>query len=156
MIKGTSVQTQLTGPDLAAIVESAVTMMLGLDLGEPCESDADTPITLGASVQFMGDWDGAVVVGCDASFGTQAAAAMFGIDSSAVSDDEVADALGELANMIAGNVKPLLPNAAAISLPTVVHGADLRLDIPGGQAVVAIVFRGPDTTLTVRIYKRAG
>lgn len=156
MIKGTSVQTQMTEPDLAAIVESAVTMMLGLELGEPFEPDAHTPFTLGASVQFMGDWDGAVVVGCDTSFGADAAAAMFGIEPSAVGDDEIADALGELANMIAGNVKPLLPNAASISLPTVVRGADLRLDIPGGQVVVGIAFRRAATTLTVRIYKRAG
>ena len=156
MTKGALVDTTVTEPDLAAIVESAVTTMLGLDLGEPVEPSVDAACTLGASVQFMGDWDGAVVVGCDKSFGAEAAAAMFGIEASAVASDEISDALGELANMIAGNVKPLLPNAASISLPTVVQGANLRLGIPGGQPVVGIAFRRVDTTLTVRIYKRAG
>ena len=58
--------------------------------------------------------------------------------------------------MIAGNVKPLLAEAASISLPTVVQGEDLRLGIPGGQEVVGIAFRRADKTLTVRLYKRAG
>jgi chemotaxis protein CheX len=156
MTKGTSVQMQMTEPDLASIVEGAVTTMLGLDLGERFGPETDIVCTLGASVQFMGDWDGAVVVGCDTSFGRTAAAAMFGSGADAISDEDIRDALGELANMIAGNVKPLLPRSASISLPTVVQGEDLRLGIPGGVSVVGIAFRADDTTLTVRIYKRAG
>src|SRR3954447_12129582 len=110
----------MTAPDLATIVEDSVVTMLGLTLGELVDGDQTADACeLGASVQFTGDWQGAIAVGCDAAFGNEIAAAMFAMEPGEVTEDEISDALGELANMIAGNVKPLLPAAAGLSLPTV-------------------------------------
>src|SRR6476469_9111942 len=120
----------MTEPDLANIVENAVTMMLGVSLGDVIDGDPTSTYSLGASVQFTGEWEGAVVVGCSESFGREAAAALFASTADRVEPDEVADALGELANIIGGNVKPLLPGAANLSLPTVVRGAEVQLGIP--------------------------
>jgi len=148
------VQTQVPVPDLATIVESVATMMLGLDLGEPAIDVPDASYTIGASVQLMGDWAGAIVVGCDATFGAEAAGAMFGTDPATVTQEEISDALGELANMIAGNVKPLLPGTATISLPTVVRGEEIHLGIPGAQVWVGLTYRRGETVLMVRVYQR--
>jgi chemotaxis protein CheX len=149
------VQAQLAAPDLAAVVEGAITMMLGIDLGEPVEHDAaGVGCTLAASVQLTGTWQGAVVLGCGAEFGRDAAGAMFDSDPATVTHDELTDALGELANMIAGNVKPLLPGAESLSLPTVVRGDNLELGIPGARIWVGIVYRLGTSGLSVQIYER--
>ncbi len=42
-----------------------------------------------------------------------------GMEVDEVTEDDVADALGELANMIGGNVKSILPELSALSLPHV-------------------------------------
>jgi chemotaxis protein CheX len=144
----------MTQPDLANIVENAVTMMLGVSLGDVTDGDVTSTYSLGASVQFTGEWEGAVVVGCSESFGREAAAALFASAADAVEPDEVADALGELANIIGGNVKPLLPRTASLSLPTVVRGAEVHLGIPGAALWVGISYGG-DSAVSVRIYERA-
>ncbi len=144
---------QMTEPDLASIVDGAVSMMLGLDLGELVESSTLTS-SIGAAVQFTGDWEGAVVFACDDAFGCEAAAAMFGSGADTVTSEEIADALGELANMIAGNVKPLLPAPATLSLPTVVQGAEVQVGIPGAREWVGVTYRKGSSVLSVRIYER--
>jgi chemotaxis protein CheX len=75
-----------------------------------------------ASVSLTGAWRGHVVVVCSANASREAAAALMGIDTDSVSDEDVADALGELANVIGGNLKSLLPEPSALSLPHVVSG----------------------------------
>jgi len=148
------VQAQMTQPDLAAIVENAVTMMLGVDLGSAAGDEGASTYSLGASVQFTGEWEGAVVVGCNESFGREAAAALFASSADSVDPAEIADALGELANIIGGNVKPLLPGTASLSLPTVVRGADVQMGIPGAELWVGVSYGG-DAEVSVRIYERA-
>ena len=49
--------------------------------------------------------------------------------------DEVRDALGELANMLGGNVKALLPAPSRISLPAVAVGSDYELSVVGTSEV---------------------
>jgi chemotaxis protein CheX len=73
-----------------------------------------------AAVSVTGAWRGHVVVECSAAASRYVAAALMGIESAEVTADDVADALGELANVIGGNVKSLLPAPSALSLPHVV------------------------------------
>jgi chemotaxis protein CheX len=149
------VQAQMTAPDLAMIVEESATTMLGIDLGERVDDEPTPGCTLCASVQFTGTWEGAVAVGCDERLGHEIAGSMFGVEPGTASDDEVGDALGELANMIAGNVKPLLPGAASLSLPTVVSGDTVRLGIPGATVWLAVTYARADDRMFVRIYQRS-
>ncbi len=46
--------------------------------------------------------------------------------------EDVRDAPGEMANVIAGNLKPLLPPGVGLSMPSVVQGDDYRLGVCGG------------------------
>lgn len=92
-------------------------------------------------VQVTGAWEGAVLVFCAEELAGAFAAAMFGTPAQEVTDDEVRDALGELANMVAGNVKAQLPSQTQLSLPTVVRGRDLSVDVPGATIETAAGFR---------------
>ena len=56
---------------------------------------------------------------------------MFSVPEGELGDEDLRDALGELTNMVGGNIKTLLPGSEFISLPTVIEGSDYgvaRLD----------------------------
>jgi chemotaxis protein CheX len=88
-----------------------------------------------SSVSISGAWSGHLLLGFEASAANEVARAMFGLGSDQASQDEVTDAVGELANIIAGNVKSMLPEPSTLSLPQVVldaqtialPAADIRL-----------------------------
>jgi len=47
----------------------------------------------------------------------------------------VRDALGELANMLAGNLKSVLPSGVVLSMPSVIEGSDYSLRICGKRLI---------------------
>lgn len=89
-----------------------------------------TPVC--ACVHITGEWEGAVLLKCSIGLAKRAAAAFLAGAEQNVSSEEMKDALGELANMTAGSIKPLLPGPCHISLPTVIDGNDYGLRIPKG------------------------
>lgn len=70
-------------------------------------------------------------------------------------DDEVADGVAEIVNMIAGNAKAkLLGNDGTpidLSLPTVVRGTDYRIDCPGDAVWLGVPFDSPLGTFELRV-----
>ena len=68
-----------------------------------------------------------------------------------VSLDDVRDALGEITNMIGGNVKALLPTPSRLSLPTVVEGADYAVTVPRTKPAGVVSFRTGTEMLVIRI-----
>jgi chemotaxis protein CheX len=68
---------------------------------------------------------------------------LLGIEPPEEFNDDVRDAVGELANMIAGNLKPLLPPGVALSMPTLVEGTDYALRILGGNLAGMLAFYSP-------------
>jgi chemotaxis protein CheX len=115
-----------TEEDLRVIAEQVWSSYLDLDgasplLSTPAQKHADD---VTASVSVTGAWRGHVLVSCSEIASKNAAAALLGIEVDDVTDEDVADALGELANIIGGNVKSLLPEPCALSLPHVhIEGA---------------------------------
>ena len=87
---------------------------------------ASTTVHVTASVSVTGAWHGHVAVSCSAAAADQLTAALLGVDRTEVSEDDITDALGELANVFGGNVKSLLPGPCELSLPHVVIGAGTR------------------------------
>lgn len=70
-------------------------------------------------VWVAGGWDGAVIVDCSIALARRATAAMFDTPAELATADEIVDAVGEIANMIGGNVKALMPGPSSLSLPMV-------------------------------------
>jgi chemotaxis protein CheX len=121
--------TNPTEDDLKVIADQVWSSYLDLDGGSPLmpvphEKRADD---VTASVSVTGAWRGHVLVSCSEAASKHVAAALLGIEFDDVAEEDVADALGELANIIGGNVKSLLPEPRALSLPHVhVDGASGR------------------------------
>lgn len=81
-----------------------------------------------ASVDIHGEWTGTVTLEMAPVTAETAACTMLHLD--AVEDGDVADALGELVNMIGGNIKSLLPSGSTLGLP-MVHHAPVRPAVGG-------------------------
>lgn len=102
---------------VVAVVESVFVELLDL----PARPDAVLPVAPGpllrASVRVSGAWEGVVVLDCPEELARRTATAMLG--SQPHDRAQLADAIGELTNVIAGNLKVLLPAPSRLSLPAV-------------------------------------
>ena len=95
--------------------------------------------TLAGCIQITGEWQGTVTLYAPRQLGKKIAAAMYAMDVSEVDDQQVQDVLGEITNMIAGNIKSLLPTPCSISLPSVAV-TDHDLHHPRSETVTSVNF----------------
>jgi chemotaxis protein CheX len=110
--------------DLMAITEQVWESFLDPEGGNPLLlTPKEGTNDVAAAVSVTGAWRGHVVFECSSGASRHAAAALLGIPADEVSEADVVDALGELANIIGGNVKAMLPAPSALSLPYVVSMA---------------------------------
>lgn len=112
--------------------------------------------TLAGCVQITGAWEGTMVLHCSTALARLAASRMFGIGVEDVTTSEAQETLGELTNMIGGNLKALLPEPCYLSLPTVVEGTDYTLRVPGSRQVSEVTFACDNEPLVVRLLQRDG
>lgn len=70
-----------------------------------------------------------VIIRMDEGFALKVAGAMLG-EEFPVWCPTVEDVVAEMANIVAGNLKPHLKPGLALSLPTVVHGSDFAIRAP--------------------------
>jgi len=142
-----------TAEDLAAIAEqvwsSYVSDGVYADGAEHPLADAVT-----AAVSITGQWCGHVLIVTESSTARGIAAAMFALDSADVGDPEIRDAFGEMANIIGGNVKALLPEPSVLSLPQVdlEHGA---LSVPSAQLVSQADLRWDGQPVRISVWGNA-
>jgi CheY-specific phosphatase CheX len=77
-----------------------------------------------AWVDVAGPMPGRVLLGTDRHTATLLTRALLAMGpDEPVGDEDFRDALGEVANVVGGNVKSLVPDAGALTLPTVTHEA---------------------------------
>lgn len=106
---------------VASVVQEVWSSMLGMGVDGASENKATTLGTSGlsGSVRFRGGWDGAVFLDCSSELARTMAAGMFGTQPDDLTTEEIHDALGELVNIIGGNLKHLLPPPCQLQLPAV-------------------------------------
>jgi chemotaxis protein CheX len=109
-------------------------------------------VTVG-SVAVTGEWRGRVLLACPTRLARSAASAMFDRPAEALTDEEVADALGELTNMVGGNLKSLLPGPSRLSMPAVTVGASSAGRVPGAVLVNTVSLTCEGLPLTVGIWR---
>lgn len=126
--------------DIAPIVENVFRTMLHLEVwcSDANSSTALNPMT--AAVHFAGEWKGAVLLQCGQPEALAFTNCLMASEEQPKADDDVRDALGELTNMVGGNLKSVLPPGVALSIPSVVAGTDYALHICGGNAYSTVGF----------------
>ena len=70
-----------------------------------------------ASISIEGAWNGAVIVACSRKLARQAAATMFCMPATEIDEASWRDTLNEVANIMGGNIKALLPGPSQLGLP---------------------------------------
>lgn len=123
----------LTCQAVREVFQSMVSMDISTEAPSPVE-DAEGQII--GSVGFVGDVNGVIHLYTGTSFVRLATSKMLGIHESEVDDEMINDALGELANMVAGYVKTRLASngkPCALTIPSIVRGQ--RLSVEGATDI---------------------
>jgi chemotaxis protein CheX len=142
-----------TVEDLRMITEQVWSSYLDLDGMSPLVPAVGptSPADVSAAVSVTGSWQGHVVVSCSAGASRNAAATLLGIEVEDVTIDDVSDAVGELANIIGGNVKSLLPQPCALALPQVLVDEKSAFMYPGVTEICQMDAVWLDEPVTVRV-----
>ena len=78
-----------------------------------------------AQITLTGEWNGVVRLSCDPGTAERIAATMLSVeDDERLATEDVHDAVGEVVNVVGGNVKGALGGATSLGLPQVTAQAD--------------------------------
>jgi chemotaxis protein CheX len=122
-----------------------------------CDSIAPEPDDrVTGCVHISGAYTGSLTVRCSTPMARQIAGALFGLPEQEVTDAEVADAVGEIANIVGGNVKSTLPGPSALSLPAIAQGPHSWLAVPGVRLVLQIALEWRAEPFVVSLFQQRG
>lgn len=143
------------GPLLELAAREVFEIMLGCKLESHNSADA-VPSDFTAMVGLAGQLCGLLTLRCSAESAALMAAKMLGVDIKE-NDQQMWDAVGEIANMIAGNFKNKLTGMAdrcLLSVPTVITGSDYSFHsmADAGPLEVRLLFEGAPITVAVEIH----
>ncbi|MHC4425098.1 MAG: chemotaxis protein CheX [Planctomycetota bacterium] len=104
--------------------------MIFMDINESSEQQHNVEgDTLLGSITFTGDLEGCLAICCSVACARTIALNMLGMEQTEdLAEEEIADAMGEVANMVMGSVKSRIQETAGnlnVSIPTVVRGRKL-------------------------------
>ena len=147
----TILQVEAYDAELIRIVQDVLTTMTDYPV-QPAGAPYQPPSNRATcAVFFTGEWSGAVLVECPLAMAFEFTARLMQIRKPEQFDSDVYDALGELANMIGGNLKSVLPRGVNLSMPSVVEGPQYSLRVCGANRKNRMAFDGPDGTFWVTL-----
>ncbi len=117
--------------DLEHVVETVFATMLGLELQPAAGPPARAEKMITAAVHYAGAWRGAILLECSREQLERFAARLTGLALEEIDEEDARDAIGEVVNMIGGNMKSILTPGVALSVPTVVEGGDFLIRLCG-------------------------
>ncbi len=106
-----------------------------------------------AQVDVAGSWNGSIALHTGDALGRRLAAVLFGLDEATMSAHDIEDALGELANILGGNLKPLLPGPCRLQLPVSRREPASRLSASESPLVARRRFRWQDDVFEVCVFQ---
>jgi chemotaxis protein CheX len=132
-----SVDVVVNEDDLAEMVEQVWVSYLDPEGISPLVPTGDhtQPSEVHSSVSISGAWTGHVVYASSTRAARKAAAAFLAMDDAEVSPEDLSDVLGELANIVGGNVKAMLPPGCFLSLPQVVLAPESTTKYPSAERI---------------------
>ncbi len=102
-------------------------------------------------VGFAGTYSGVISIHCPVSLALKITSSMLGMECDEVNED-LNDAIGEIANMLGGSVKQVLSKGGLdvkLSIPTVISGEDYTVNSLSDIDCVVIPFRADDERFLV-------
>ncbi len=143
--------TEVSMEMLTEIVKSVFLTMMDLDLSSSEKTWHPGGDRLTSFVQLTGEWNGAVLLECSRQQACHFAGRILAMEPPETVDDDVRDVLGELANMIGGNMKCGMTPGVRLSMPTVLDGSDYDLRVCGSQVRERLAFQCGDSHFWVTV-----
>ena len=157
----TSSRPAIAVDKLQATLSQVITTMLGIGLDEsnlfPAGHKVSPPVilatTLSSSVRFYGAWHGACVVSCEPAVARELTFRFLGQEADSPEEilNEIRDCMGEVANIVGGNLKTLLPRGVDHSIPHFGGGT-----YPEGEAIVTTAFNCASGSLWISLIRDLG
>lgn len=107
-----------------------------------------------ALIGLAGNWVGTGSLCCSAEFACRICAQLLMTEAASV-NEEVLDAVGEVTNMIIGNVKTVIEEILGplgLSIPTVIFGHNFTTRSPGNSDWVVVPFRCGNEELLIKVF----
>jgi chemotaxis protein CheX len=118
-------------------------IMLDISAGDPLKEKINNfKCSVSGVIGLAGSCKGILAIHLPDKVAMAITGSFLGMDVTEV-DDDVTDAIGELANMVAGNIKMILDEAGnnvTVSIPSCVHGDEYTMDTVSDSERVVIPF----------------
>ncbi|MCA9596448.1 MAG: chemotaxis protein CheX [Myxococcales bacterium] len=132
--------------EIVDVVQAVSTALLGTEAAlahaEKGHCAFEPRDVLAGCVTIDGPWRGAVVIACSRILAYRTAAQMFGCSLEQLTDEQARDAMGEIVNVVGGNLKSLFASyekgPCHLSLPIV---GDQSISIAGTKPIHCLHFK---------------
>ena len=147
---------QFLEEEILEITESTWNSLLGLEI----QPDPTHSMVQDGEEIYMGEagisgaWEGQVRLHWTRALAQSAAAKIFQLPVEGVTEQDQIDSIYELTNIIAGNIKSILPEPCCLSLPTVQVSTEWDANIPEADCVSELAFQCEGQPLLVAMWKR--
>ncbi len=139
----------------AQIVQNVFETMLRYQIQESSDDYRPQTNVVTSAIFFAGAWKGAVVLECSEDQARFFTECLMDIPQPVYMDDDTRDAMGEVINMIGGNMKSVLPPGVSLSMPSVLEGPDYAYRICGSNQTARFSFCGEAGPLWVTLVQVA-
>jgi len=139
-----------------SLVRSVWSTQLGLEIQDAVVPGKPAPSpTMTAVIHISGDYRGGIRLECSRALVRRAGSIMFNLPADQISEEDERDVVGELTNVIAGNIKALIPGSNLISLPTIIEGSDYKVSSLDVKSSTEFGFKLDGDSMTVTIFEHA-
>ncbi len=145
----------VTEGDLAEMVEQVWVSYLDPEGVSPLvvHGDNKQPSDVHSTVSITGSWHGHLVYASSRDAAKKAAAAFLAMEPDEVGQEDISDVLGELANIVGGNVKAMLPPGCFLSLPQVVLAPTSATHYPSAVQVCGLYGVWMDEPVSITMWQ---
>jgi len=134
--------------------------MLSMELTEQDHQEFTGASRIVGSVSLAGSVSGTVNIHVSNTFASQITANMLGMELDEIdSDEEVHDVIGELSNMIGGDLKSRLCDAGftcELSIPSITSGKDFSIESKGWAVNEIVYFQYQEHIALIEAYIKNG
>lgn len=156
VFEGTHLSEETITKNIVEITNKVFSTMVMLDVKDDLplkEPVTHFKATVTSMVGLAGIYTGLVSVHCPLTLSLKIASNMLGMDVTEICDD-VNDAMGEIANMLGGDIKHILSKGGMdinLSIPTVIYGEEYTLDFTSDKNCLILPFTCEEDRFLVAI-----
>ena len=119
----------------------------------PGSYDVNSADTISGSVQVTGKWNGTIMLSLPTALVNTLTETLFSLEPGKASIEDKKDAVGELINMIGGNIKALLPQPSGLSIPLLAMEGH-QLFFPSTKMVTHCQFECAEKPFALSLYEQ--